>query len=172
MLSVGGLYKLKGHQLIIQALKKLVESGRDSVLWIVGSGYYKQKLENTAKEFGVFNRVVFLGALGHTELAKAYNSCDVFVLANFQEITPAVNEALACAKPVVIMECGGYEFVLPNENYGLVSKKFDVEDMTRKIIKVLDDKKLAKKIAANGRKRVLENFSIEKVAQKFYRVFK
>ena len=172
LLSVGGLYKIKGHHIIIQSLKNIIDKGhKNTELWIVGKGYYEDYLRNLAKKLSIEKNVKFLGSKGHNELAKIYNMSDIFVLANYQEITPAVNEALACEKPVVVMECGGRGFVIPNESYGLISKKFDSDDMAKKIMLLAKNPKLAAKIAKNGRKRVLENFSIEKVADKLYRSF-
>ncbi len=169
LLSVGGLYKIKGHHLIVKSLKKVIDAGYDAELWIIGKGYYENSLRRLAEEMGIGAKVKFLGAKGHDELATIYNKSSIFVLANFQEITPAVNEALACGIPVVVMECGGRKFVIPNENYGLVAKKFDVDDMANKIIKLIKDKALADKIARNGRRHILKNFSIEEVAGKFYK---
>src|SRR3989338_8341116 len=104
LLSVGGLYKIKGHHIIIQALKNIIDKGYKNIeLWIVGKGYYENYLKNLAKKLKVEKNVKFLGSKGHNELAKIYNMSDIFVLANYQEITPAVNEALACEKPVVVM---------------------------------------------------------------------
>ena len=172
LLSVGGLYKIKGHHLIIRALGRIIGKGFTNIeLWIVGKGYYEGYLRNLAKKLNVGKNVKFLGSKGHSELAKIYNMSDVFVLANYQEITPAVNEALACGVPVVAMECGGYSFVIPNSKFGLISKKFDVDDMADKILYLMKNKKAAEKIAKNGRKRVLEGFSIEKVAEKLYKSF-
>ncbi len=169
LLSVGGLYKIKGHHLIMQAMKKIIERGNKSIeLWIVGEGYYRKNLESLAKELGIESKVRLLGALGHDDLAQKYNESDIFVLANYQEVTPAVNEALASQKPVVVMECGGREFVIPNQEHGLVCKKFDTDDMAKKIEMLIDDKQLAEKIARTGRKRILQEFSIEKVAKKHY----
>ena len=171
LLSVGGLYEIKGHHLIIKALKKLIEGGIDAELWIVGEGYYRENLISLARELGVRDKVKFLGKKGHNELAELYNIADVFVLANLQEITPAVNEALSCGTPVVAMECGGYKSVIPNNHYGLISKRLDMADMADKIIRLLKNKKLADSIAANGKKRILDNFSIEQVAEKMYGAF-
>lgn len=172
LLSVGGLYKIKGHHLIVQALKKIIDKGYKNIeLWVVGKGYYESHLRELASKLDIEKNVKFLGSKAHKELAKLYNMADIFVLANYQEITPAVNEALACKKPVVVMECGGCEFVIPDESYGLVSKRFDVEDMADKIISLIKNKRVAAKIAKNGRKRVLEKFSIEQVAGKLYRAF-
>jgi len=171
LLSVGGLYKIKGHHLIIKALKKLIKRGNNTELWIVGDGYYKKQLISLTKKLNIKDKVKFLGKKNHKELVKIYNLSDIFVLANYQEITPAVNEALACEVPVVAMECGGYDFVMPNEQYGLISKRFDVEDMTEKIQFLIKNKKQAKRMAKKGKQHIMKNFSIENVAEKIYNGF-
>lgn len=171
LLSVGGIYKIKGHHLIIKSLKKVLEKGYDAELWIVGEGYYKDKLVELAKNLSLADRVKFLGKKAHSELAKIYNSSDVFVLANYQEMTPAVNEAMACSIPVVAMQCGGDRFVIPNGNFGLIAKRFDTDDLADKIAMLLDNKALAARISKNGRKHILKNFTIENVAEKIYRSF-
>ena len=64
LLSVGGLIPLKGHQLIIRALKKIHEQLSNSVeLWIVGDGPYKKKLQELAISLGVLGSVKFLGGI-------------------------------------------------------------------------------------------------------------
>ncbi len=172
ILSVGGLYKIKGHHLIIKALKKVIETGhKNTELWIVGGGYYKNHLISLARKLNIENKVKFLGKKGHEELAKIYNMSDIFILANYQEMTPAVNEAMACGKPVVVMECGGRGFVIPNENYGLISKRFDTENMADKITTLIKNKDLAKKIANKGRQHIIKNFGIKNVAEKIYKCF-
>lgn len=170
ILSVAGLYEIKGHHLIIKALSKVREK-LDAELWIAGEGYYRKELEALAGSLNLNNDVKFLGSKSRKELAEIYNTADVFVLANYQEITPAVNEALACEIPVVVMECGGRKFVIPDESYGFVSKKFDIEDMASKIAKAIENRKLAMKKAKKGRDYILKNFSIGKVAGKFYNSF-
>ena len=171
LLSAGGLYKIKGHQLIIKSLKRRIDRGYDAELWIVGEGYYKKQLARLTKKLGIEGKVKFLGKKSHEELASIYNIADIFVLANYQEITPAVNEAMSCGKPVVVMECGGRGFVVPDESYGLVAKKFNIDDMAGKIIILIKNKDMAKNIAKKGRSHILKNFSIEKVAEKLYKSF-
>ena len=53
----------------------------------------------------------------------------------------------------------------------MVSKKFDVDDMAQKIIYLINNKKISYEIGRNGRQRILQNFSIEKVGEKFYKCF-
>jgi len=144
---------------------------KNTELWIVGDGYYKNYLINLAQRLNIRDKVKFLGKKSHIELAKIYNNSDIFVLANYQEITPAVNEAMACGKPVVAMECGGHELVIPNENYGLITKKFDINDMADKITTLIKNKVVANKMEKIARRHIIKNFSIENVAKKFYKSF-
>jgi len=171
LLSVGGLYEVKGHHLIINALKRLIKKGYSAELWIVGNGYYKKHLINLTKKLNIKDNVKFLGKKSHQELAKIYNMSNIFVLANYQEITPAVNEAMACGKPVVAMECGGCNFVIPNKDYGLITKRFDIDDMADKIQSLINNKQRAKRIAKRGRQYIIKNFGIENVAEKIYKSF-
>ena len=172
LLSVGGLYKIKGHHLIIKSLKRICDKGYKNIeLWIVGKGYYKDALVRLARRLGLEDKVKFLGSKGHEELAKVYNLSDIFVLANYQEMTPAVNEAMACEKPVVAMHCGGDRFVIPDDSCGLISKRLDTEDMANKIIYLIKNRNTAKAMAKNGKKRIVKEFSIEKVGERMYRAF-
>lgn len=171
ILSVGGLLKLKGHQYIMKALKRIHEIGFSDVeLWVVGKGDYEDNLRTLAKDLDIDGNVKFLGVKGHNELASIYNTASVFVLANEQEITPAVNEALACELSVVAMDCGGISYVI-SKNTGLISKKYDIEDMAKKVSLILKNGSMAKKISKNGREKVVTEFSIEKIAGKMYRAF-
>lgn len=172
LLSVAGLYKIKGHHLIIKSLKKIIDNGYDVELWIVGDGYYKNALVNLARNLGIEGNVKFLGSRRHEELAVIYNKADIFALANYQEITPATIEAMASGLPVVVMECGGTKFVLSNEEYGLVSKKFDTDDIANKIILLIKNPKLRKKIAAKGMKSVIKKFRMEVYAKNLYKGLK
>lgn len=172
LLSVAALIKVKGHQNIIRALKLIIDSGnRDIELWIVGEGKDREWLEGIAKQEGVSQYVKFLGRKNHNELSAIYNKADIFVLANLQEVTPAVNEALACRKPAVVMDCGGADFAIPSKEYGIITKKESISDLAEGIHMIMRDKKMADKIAENGYKRVIENFSIEKVADKIWKAY-
>ena len=169
LLSVGGLYRIKGHHLIIKALKILSKNTKNLELWIVGEGYYRKRLESFAKKLKIEDKVNFLGKKGHEELAKIYNMSDIFVLANYQEITPAVNEAMACQKPVVVMRCGGCEFVIPDKKHGLIAKRFNTEDLADKIDFLIHNKYKSRQIGKTGRLHIIKNFSIKNVAEKIYR---
>lgn len=172
LISVGALIKVKGHQNAIKALRILIDGGRKNLeLWIVGEGKGRKWLVQLARSLNLENYVKFLGAKSHEELAVIYNRADVFVLANLQEITPAASEALACKTPVVVMDCGGADFVIPSSEYGIVTKNGSVEDLAEGISRLLENKQFAAKIAEKGFNRIVENFTIKRVAEKLYSAY-
>ena len=96
--SVGHLTERKGHHLVIGAMEALP----DATLLIAGTGEEKGALEALAAARGVADRVRFLGAVPHDELARVYRAADVLVLASSREGWPNVLlEAMACGTPCV-----------------------------------------------------------------------
>ena len=60
------------------------------------------------------------------------------------------------------MEDGKTGFLIPPRK---------IESLTEKILKLLRDKKLRRKMGKEARKRVLEKFSLEKVAESFRKLY-
>ena len=96
--SVGHLTERKGHHLVIDALAQMP----DAVLLIAGRGEEEARLRGRAQQAGVGDRVRFLGAVPHDDLARVYRAADVLVLASSREGWPNVLlEAMACGTPCV-----------------------------------------------------------------------
>ena len=66
-------------------------------------------------------------------------------------------EASACGKPIVATDAGGIrDAVLDNET-GLIVQDGDIPAISAKIIRLLDDQNLAKKLGDRGREYAKEN---------------
>jgi glycosyltransferase involved in cell wall biosynthesis len=98
LLSVGNLIELKGHHLIIEALRELP----DHQLLIIGSGPERQALEKLAVRLGVEQRTRFVGLVPQAELRNYYGAADALILASSREgWANVLLEAMACGTPVV-----------------------------------------------------------------------
>ena len=98
LLSVGNLIELKGHHLIIEALRNMP----GVVLLIAGEGPWRERLQALADHLGVAARVRFLGLVAQDDLAMYYNAADALVLASSREgWANVLLESVACGTPVV-----------------------------------------------------------------------
>lgn len=104
VLMVGNLVPLKGHDIVLRALRNLTEAS----LLIIGQGELDQELKALAEALGIGNRVQFLGAMPQEKLPEYYSAADALVLASSREGWPNVLlEAMACGTPVVSTSVGG-----------------------------------------------------------------
>ena len=129
----------------------------------------KVSLEN-ANLLGNFK---FLGNLKDDALTAVYNCADVFVLPSIQEGQGIVLlEAQASAKPVVAFDVGGVNEAVRNGETGLLVKMGSSEELGDALLRLLTDKPLRKKMGANGRKFVTENFTWDICAQRMLKVYR
>lgn len=117
LLSVGNLIELKGHYLIINAMKKLPEFK----LLIIGGGEDRLELEQLINSSGLNDRVTMVGTVDHFKLKGYYGAVDALVLASSREGWPNVLlEAMACGCPVLATNVGGVPEIVKSKHAGLL----------------------------------------------------
>jgi glycosyltransferase involved in cell wall biosynthesis len=116
LVTVGQLEQLyKGTDVLLAALRRLVEQGLDARLTIVGEGRYRPFLEDLAGRLGVRERVTFAGLVAAGAGVRAHlDAADLFVLPSRAEGLPrALIEAMARALPAIGTGVGGIPELLP-----------------------------------------------------------
>ncbi len=79
ILSVGRLVGYKGYETILRAAAQLQSLGPVAYV-LVGEGPYRSRLEEVATELGLSELVHFAGRTTNEELARWYQTADVFAL--------------------------------------------------------------------------------------------
>lgn len=151
VLFVGRLAEKKGVRYLIDAMQYV-----DAKLIIAGDGPLKEELMDQARKLfeNKPDKIYFIGAKTHAELAKMYASADIFVAPS---ITAAdgdqegfglvILEAMASGLAVVASSSGGIKDLITDGKNGLLSKEKDSTNIAEKINQLLQDSKLAKKLA-------------------------
>lgn len=128
LLSVGHLVKLKGHDLVIGVLARLLPQYPRARLAIIGDGPERQRLAACAAQLGVTDRVHFAGALPQKDLVHWYGAADLMVLASSREgWANVLLEAMACGAPVVATPAGGTPEALTSPDVGRVAEARTVD---------------------------------------------
>lgn len=163
LLSVGTLIELKGHYLIIQALKLLP----DYQLLIVGEGIDAGNLKKLAEDTGVSDRVSFLGTLPHAELVEYYCAADILVLASSSEgWANVLLESMACGTPVIATRVWGTPEVVTQPDAGLLIDDRSAEGIAKGVTDLMKNPP-----SRESTRKYAENFSWDSTAQSLKSLF-
>lgn len=152
----------KGMDTVIQALPGVLRVVPDTYYVIAGDGDDRPRLERMAKDVGVSDRVLFAGARSDEELAGYYAACDVFVMPSRQEGFGLVFlEAMAFGKPTIGGNCGGIPEVVADGETGFLVNYGDVDALADRIVALLRDPELCRRLGDAGRRRVASSYTFE-----------
>ncbi len=168
ILSIGALEERKGFQYIIRTLPKVLIKEKDIKLIIVGEGNHKEKLINLAKELEVLLYILFVD--NFEKMNAVYNVADVFLLLSQKEaFGMVVLEAMAVELPVIVSKGSAFpEFV--DESVGKLVNETNPEEVADAILEFISNKENRLKIGKNARKRVVDKFSWDMVAEKYIKI--
>ncbi len=156
-LVVAYLIPAKGAHVACRALAGL----KDVVLWVAGSGPEEEALRRLCAELGVSERVRFLGRQGHVE--PFIQSADCLVCPSlWAEAAGLVNlEGAACGLPVVASRIGGIPEYVEDGQTGLLFPPGDHAALADCLARLRDDPALRQRLGEQGRRTVVEQFSVE-----------
>ena len=120
----------------------LPERGQKLRLVVLGgrsiSDDRSRELRDLARELGLGDRVVWAGAVAHSEVPRWLAAADVFTLASRREgCCNAVLEALACGRPAVVTAVGGNPETITGEHVGYLVPPEDPEALAAALDRAL-----------------------------------
>jgi len=168
-LAVGRFVEKKAPDYTIRAFSKVVEKYPDARLKMVGEGPLLDHCRSLTRELGIENNVLFVGILGPEKIAELCSQSLAFVqhsrvAANGDsEGTPvAVLEAGASGLPVVATRHAGIPDVVLEGQTGYLIDEGDIHGMAAAMIRILDEPTLAPQLGSAARRRIQENFTLER----------
>jgi glycosyltransferase involved in cell wall biosynthesis len=162
----------KDHQNLLQALSLLKVNNHKFHCLLVGTGLEEGNTElvQSIKGLDLWGVVSLLGR--RSDIPKVMNCIDLHVLSSHGEAFPNVlAEAMACGTPCVTTDVGDAGFIVGDTGWVVPAK--DPEKLAKAILEAFsclaDDYQWQLRREA-ARRRIVENFSIEKMVQS-YRAF-
>jgi teichuronic acid biosynthesis glycosyltransferase TuaC len=121
ILSVGSLVPVKSHNLLISAIAEISSRNQDLLLYIVGEGPERPRLEADILSRGLEKRIFLPGNRPNQELALWFNAADISCLASSREGWPnVISESIACGTPVVATRVGGVPEIVTSPELGVL----------------------------------------------------
>ncbi|MFF9864329.1 glycosyltransferase family 4 protein [Streptomyces sp. NPDC013953] len=166
VVCVSRLVPRKGQDTLIRAMPAILAQVPDAVLLIVGGGPYEQELLRLAARTGVAGSVRFTGAVPWEELPAHYGAGDVFAMPcrtrrgglDVEGLGIVYLEASATGLPVVAGDSGGAPDAVLDGETGWVVRGGSPSDCADRIVTLLKDPELRRRMGERGRAWVEERW--------------
>ncbi|HMI57260.1 MAG TPA: glycosyltransferase [Gemmatimonadaceae bacterium] len=170
IVSVGNLYPVKGHAVLIDALAKL----RDRRGWrvaIAGRGEEEPRLRAQAAAAGIGDRVHLLGF--RDDIADILAAGDLFTMPSLSEGLPlALVEAMSFGLPVVVTRVGGVPEVVTDGVEGFLVPPSDPGALAAALGALLDDASRRRQMGEAARTRALRDYALSTMADRYERLYR
>jgi glycosyltransferase involved in cell wall biosynthesis len=170
VLYAGRVAKIKGIDILIKAISKL--DNPNIKLTIAGPDFGAlTELQELSQNLDLADRVAFTGALERRKFCALIKSCDVLVLPSFRGAGIVLAEAMAGYKPVIGSRTAGTPEIIGEGENGFLFDIGSVEQLSERINLLYCDRNLCRKLGEEGRKIVEKDYTWEKVANTYLRLW-
>ena len=164
----GRLQEWKGAHVFLEAAKIVLKKIPNTYFLLIGGQHpfekpYLKKLEDIIKQNDLGKSIKLAGH--QTNVEEWMQISDICIHAsNYEPFGLVVIESMSLAKPTIAGRGGGPSEIVRNDSEGILLDYGDSQNMANKIIFLLENPIIAKKIGLNGQKRSqdfrIENFII------------
>lgn len=168
VLFVGILHKHKDVITLIDAIPRVVRKNKNIKFLIIGRGDEYEKMISRITELNIEKYVIIKKFVEN--INDYYSASDLFVMPSLvEEFGLVYVEALAVGLPVIAANIKIAREILGNS--AIFFEPRNSEDLANKILELLSNKKLYRKLKRKGLKRV-KQFTWEKAARLYYELYK
>ncbi len=150
VLFLARINKIKGPEVLMAAAKEILAERNDvTFVFAGGNDGYQSELENLAAGN---SRLKVLGRLPREDVVSAYRAADIYVLPSKREGMPlTMFEAMAAGCAVIATPVNNVPYAMSEPENGFFVNYGDVAGLKERILKLLNDKELRKKIGKTNR---------------------
>ncbi len=178
-ITVGRLTPRKGVHVLIEALRRLIEKGRNLKLTVVGDGEQRSALEKQAGETRLAGRVRFLGACDHAQIGALLEASHIFVAASMTSPTGGadapvntIKEAMAVGVPTCATRHGGIPELVEEGETGVLAEEGDPADLAAALDRLLLCEADWPALTRRARARVVRTYGSDAVTDKLLEVYR
>ncbi|HSG44105.1 MAG TPA: glycosyltransferase family 4 protein [Anaerolineales bacterium] len=181
ILYIGTLADWQGLDIIVKALPKILEQ-KDVRLQIVGRGRSRQRkaLSKQIRKAGLEGSVVVQPPVPHHEIPALISKADICVAPlglNDRNVTQGacpikVLEYMAASRPLVASNMPIVRELVREDVDALLFSPNDPEDLAHKVLSLLDDVELSKRLSESAAERALTKFTWHESQKKLLKVYR
>jgi len=134
---------------------------------LVGAGKLKNEMEQTIREAGFEDRVIFTGSVAHDRVPVLLDACDILVAphipladgSDFFGSPTKLFEYMAMGKGIVASRLGQIGDVLNHEETALLVEPGNVNELAEAMERLINSQELRERLGHNARRIAIEKFT-------------
>ena len=170
---VANFHHRKDYETPIRAVLELLQRGMDIVFLAVGDGAGLNEAKSLVSD-EYRKRFFFLGR--QKDVRRYVEIFDIGVLSTNAKVhaegmSNTIMEYMVMEKPVIATDSGGNQELIDDGRTGYLVPPFSSCDMVDKMAKLLNNKELRLSMGHQGKRRVIEEFSTEKMIGQYFELY-
>lgn len=167
VVCVARFHPVKNHYMLLEAFARVAAAAPDVDLLLAGDGPLRSELVERTRTLGLERRVRFLGV--RDDIPDLLAACDIFALTSLSEAASlTLLEAMASGLPVVVTDVGGNPEIVRHSIDGFLVPRNDAGAAASAILRLLEDRDLARTMGTSGSARVRERYRLDQTIAKYY----
>ena len=164
--KIARLFKLKGHDDVIQAAKTVVQQQPNVRFLFVGDGIFRERLLQQIAEAGLTDYFQFTGLVPPERIPELVGAMDIVVHASLREgLARVLPQALIASRPAVSFDVDGAREVVISDETGYLIPPRNIEQLASSLIRLAADPALRAKLGSEGRRRFTYQFRHERMTE-------
>lgn len=168
LLYVGILEKRRNIIGILESLDYLKKKLPNFKFLIIGEGPEEGEILRKIRKLNLEKNIIFIKETPNNKISEAYSASDIFILNSDYEIFGMVLvEGMACGTPCITTPTAGALDIIKDRYNGILTPFNNPEVLAKKILILLENKKLSKKISKNAIKTIQNGYTWNKIANQY-----
>lgn len=171
LVCVARLTEQKGHRILLDAFREILDRGHPVKLALVGDGELEPELRRQASSLKLDRHICWMGR--RNDVYDILQSSDIYVsTSRWEAVNISILEAMAVGLPVVASDIGGHTEAVQKDETALLMPGEDPGAFADAIRRLLKDKELARSLGEKGRQRVQKHFTTAVMSQRYQEVYR
>jgi glycosyltransferase involved in cell wall biosynthesis len=171
--TIARLFKLKGHDDLIDVAPALVAQVPRIKFLLVGDGAWRGRLEARVRRLGLSRHFVFAGLVPPADIPRMIGLMDILVhLSRREGLARALPQALAAGRPVVAYDCDGAREVCRDNETGFCVPPGDRQRLVERLLLLARDPTLRERLGGQGQAWVRQEFAESAMVEKLLALYR
>lgn len=169
--SSGRLFPIKDYTLMIEIAKIVSGKSKNVRFILAGDGPERNKLQSLILKYGLHKSFILIG---HKEnMDDFYKDLDLYINTSIHEGIPmSILEAMSYDLPVIAPNVGGISEIIDDGVEGYLIDSRNPNHFAERCIRLFKNRQLRAKMSQAVREKVIKEFSMEQMAEKYYNLYR